>query len=76
MPLATNESLRTNEHQVTKETIDQNRDEQFYSSSTSCHVHPTTMHKTKVPVHPTTMQNNFAQKQNIDNALTKTRTMP
>jgi hypothetical protein len=44
MPVVTNECLRTNEHQVTKETIDQNIDEQLYNSSASCHVRPTTMH--------------------------------
>jgi hypothetical protein len=44
MPLVTNERLGTSEHQVTKETIDQNIDEQFYNSSASCHVRPTTMH--------------------------------
>jgi hypothetical protein len=75
MPLVTNKCQGTSEHQPTKETIDRNIDEQFYNSSASCHVCPTSMHKTKVPIHPTTMHNNFAQKQNIDNALTKTRTM-
>jgi hypothetical protein len=64
MPLATNKCQGTSEHQPTKETIDRNIDEQFYNSSTSCYVCPTTMHKTKVLVHPTTMHNNFAQKQN------------
>jgi hypothetical protein len=44
MPLVTDERLGTSEHQVTKETIDPNVNEQFYSSSASCHVCPTTMH--------------------------------
>jgi hypothetical protein len=60
MPLATNECQGTNEHKTTKETTNQNIYEQFYSSSASCHVHPTSMHKTKVPICPTTMHNNFA----------------
>jgi hypothetical protein len=64
MPLVTNEHLGTSEHQVTKEIIDQNIDDQFYSSSTSCHIRPTSMHKTKVLVRPTTMHNNFTHKQN------------
>jgi hypothetical protein len=47
-----------------KETTNQNANEQFCNSSTSCHVRPASMHRTKVLVCPATMHNNYAQKQN------------
>jgi hypothetical protein len=44
-----------------KEITHQNVDEQLCNSLTSCHVHPTSMHKTK----GFSLSNNYAQKQNL-----------